>query len=80
MAVTALGTDEIEPPSPSICWCCGRSDRAGFVRLSCHAEVAICFYCLDWLNDARRDQIKDLRRWGRLSLRDRIRRVYPGNR
>jgi hypothetical protein len=76
VAVTALGTDEIEPPPPSNCWCCGRSDRSGFVRLSCHAEVAICFNCLDWLNEARRNQIKDLEPLGHRSLWERIRR--PG--
>ena len=80
MAVTALGTDDIPPASPSTCWCCGRSDRPGFVRLKCHDEVRICFACLDWLVDARRNGIKEMKRLGKLPLWERIRRIYPGSR
>jgi hypothetical protein len=82
MAVTAIKSDENTPPEQSICWCCNRGPDqvAGFVRLKCHAEVAVCFHCLDWLVDSRRQQVRQLTQWGRRSLWQRVRDVYPGKR
>jgi len=82
MAATALKSDENPPPTPSTYWCCNRgSDQVpGFVRLKCHDKVAVCFCCLDWLVDSRSQQVRELTQWGRRSVWQRIRDVYPGQR
>ena len=40
------------------CSCCGRArPESKLVRLDQHAEVGICFDCLDWLEQQRRDKL-----------------------
>jgi hypothetical protein len=82
MTTTAIDTEQSGPTPRSNCWCCSRGPDAvaGFVRLKCHAEVAICFDCLDWLVKARADQVRTLTRWGQLSWWQRLKRIYPGYR
>jgi len=36
------------------CSCCGKAPEPGFVTLSSHSEIAICFWCLDGLVQQRR--------------------------
>ena len=77
---TGIDGDENELPEAASCWCCGlgAGDVEGLVRLQEHAEVAICFVCLDLLNNNRAQQVRELkRRWGRMSLRQRLRNRFP---
>ena len=47
MALTAVGSDFLEPPETSGCWCCGdRTVEASLVRLGEHPEVGVCFRCV----------------------------------
>ncbi len=42
MAVTALGSDAVEPPVAPGCWCCGdRTVQASLVRLGAHPELVV---------------------------------------
>ncbi len=40
------------------CACCGKVPETGFVTLSGHREIAICYWCLDGLESQRRRQIE----------------------
>lgn len=56
MAMTAIGSDSLEPPGATGCWCCGdRSVQAGLVRLGEHPEVGVGFRCLDVLARRKRE-------------------------
>lgn len=46
MAMTAVGSDWLEPPGAG-CWCCGdRTLRASLLQLGDHPEVGVCFRCV----------------------------------
>jgi hypothetical protein len=77
MAMTAVGSDWVEPPGIPGCWCCGDRTVAGsLVRLGEHPEVGVCFRCLKYL-DRRKREIQRLSRsappgwswWRRLRYR-----------
>jgi hypothetical protein len=47
MAMTAVGSESLEPPTPPGCWCCGDDTvQASLVRLGDHPEVGVCFRCV----------------------------------
>lgn len=47
MAMTAIGFDELEPPSTPGCWCCGdETVQSSLLRLGDHPEVGVCFRCV----------------------------------
>jgi hypothetical protein len=55
MAVTAVGSDWMEPPSTPGCWCCGDRTVAGsLLRLGEHPEVGVCFRCVKELARRKR--------------------------
>ncbi len=57
MARTAVGSDWVEPTTPTGCWCCGdRTVAASLVRLGEHPEVGVCFPCIKVL--ARKREIQ----------------------
>lgn len=40
------------------CACCGKAfPEAKLVRLDQHAEIGICFDCLDWLEQQRQEKV-----------------------
>jgi hypothetical protein len=54
MAVTAVGSDQFEPPTAG-CWCCGDGTvRASVLRLGNHPEVGVCFRCVSVLAKRKR--------------------------
>lgn len=56
MAVTAVGSDFVEPPEGAGCWCCGdRTVQASLVRLGEHPEVGVCFKCVRVLARRKRE-------------------------
>jgi len=47
MALTAVGSDSLEPPGTTGCWCRGDCTvRASLVRLGEHPELGVCFPCV----------------------------------
>jgi hypothetical protein len=55
MARTAVGTDDVDPPGSSGCWCCGdRTVQASLLRLTEHPEVGVCFRCVKELSRRKR--------------------------
>jgi hypothetical protein len=75
VAITAVGSDLVEPPDPG-CWCCGdRTVRASLLQLNAHREVGVCFRCVDQLNQRKRAIQRMTRRappgplWQRLRFR-----------
>jgi hypothetical protein len=55
MAMTAVGSDWLEPPGTTGCWCCGDNTvQASIVRLGDHPEVGVCFRCVDVLARRKR--------------------------
>ena len=55
MVATAVGGDQLEPPATG-CWSCGdRTVQASLLRLDEHAEVGVCFRCVEWLSKRKRD-------------------------
>ncbi len=53
---TALGSDWVEPPTPTGCWCCGdRTVQASLVHLGEHPEVGVCFRCIGYLAGRKRE-------------------------
>mgnify|MGYP006952609694 CR=1 FL=1 len=56
MAVTAVGSDSVEPPGVPGCWCCGdRTVAASLLRLGEHPEVGVCFRCVKALARRKRE-------------------------
>ena len=56
MTKTAIDVDDVDEPAVPGCWCCGdRTVAASLLRLSCHQEVGVCFRCVDWLSNRKRD-------------------------
>ena len=55
MAISAVGSDGLEPPGSTGCWCCGdRTVQASIVRLGEHPEVGVCFRCVTVLARRKR--------------------------
>lgn len=54
MAMTIVDSHSEQPATPG-CWCCGdRTVRASLLRLSEHAEVGVCFRCVEQLERRKR--------------------------
>ena len=75
MVSTAIGGDQVEPLVTG-CWCCeDRTVQASLLRLDEHAEVGVCFRCVDWLHKRKRKLQRRTQhapagpRWRRLQYR-----------